>query len=101
MLVSDPLRPLGGNYVFKGHKPQYLFEIVPTWEATNCYAIEYRSATYYICIRKDIDNRGKPPLSYFIEMLAWYKKVRASPTLDEINGLREGLGPREQLLSNE
>lgn len=101
MLVSDPLRPLGGAYVFKGHFPQYLFEIRPSRQAENCYAIKYRSESYYINIIRDFDNRGKPPLSYFIEMLAWYKKVGARPTLDEINKLRESLRPAEQHVSRQ
>lgn len=84
MLLSDPLIPTGSTYVFKGHYPQYLFEIVPTKQSENCYPIEYRGKTYFIMIRKDIDNRGKPPISYFIELLAWYKKVEAKPRLEEI-----------------
>ncbi|TDB64567.1 hypothetical protein [Arundinibacter roseus] len=85
MLVSDPLNSDGRFYVLKGHYPQYLFEIVPKSECTDGHSIAYRGETYYINIRKDIDNRGKPPISYFLEMLAWYTKIGAKPSLAEIN----------------
>lgn len=71
--------------VLKGTYPSYLFEIIPPAQSSNCIKIDYLGETYYVLVKLDIDNAGAPPNSYLLEMLRWYSKCKAKPTLNKIN----------------
>lgn len=71
--------------VLKGTYPSYLFEIIPPTQSSDCIKVDYLGENYYVMVKLDINNVGTPPNSYLIEMLRWYSKSKAKPTLNKIN----------------
>ncbi len=70
--------------VLKGTYPSYLFEIVPPSQEADAIKVEYAGNTYHVLVKLDIDKAGSPPKSYLLEMLRWYSKSKAKPTLQKI-----------------
>lgn len=85
MLLSDPMSKKESGLVLKGHYPQYIFEIVSPNEDPECIQVELAGKVHYVMVRKFISDGSEPPMRYLVEMLKWYAKTKAKPTLNEIN----------------
>lgn len=85
MVAYVPDSKSNSALVLKGTYPSYLFEIVPPTQSSNCIKIDFHGETYHILVKIDIDKAGAPPNSYLMEMLQWYSKSKAKPTLAKIN----------------
>jgi hypothetical protein len=89
MIASIPDAKKDSVLILKGTYPSYLFEIVPPNPDPECFHVEFAGNVHYIKVKIDIDNMGNPPQSYFQEMLQWYSKSKARPTLNRINSYRQ------------
>lgn len=85
MIASDPFVKKDSVLILKGKFPLYLFEIVPPTDDPDCMKVEYKNVIYHVRVKHDLDKMGTPPKSYLWEMLDWYARSKARPTLREIN----------------
>lgn len=81
MVLSSPDQAQRSITILRGHYPQYIFEIVPPGVETDYQLIEFKGGIYHITVRRDIDEKGTPPVSYLIEMLIWYQRAGLTPKL--------------------
>lgn len=81
MVLSNPEQTQQSIMILRGHYPQYIFEIIQPGSETNHQLVEFKGDTYQIAVRRDIDEKGIPPVSYLIEMLLWYQRARLNPKL--------------------
>jgi hypothetical protein len=88
MIASTPDSKGLSVLILKGTYPSYLFEIVPPNDDPECFTIEFAGNVHYIKVKLDIDKMGNPPQSYLLEMLQWYSKSKARPTLNRISNSR-------------
>ena len=87
MKLVDPGIKKDSILIFKGHFPQYIFELSAEPVEDDSFLYEFRNTRFYITVRKDIDNFGAPPDRFLNEMCTWYKNSRARPTLHRITSI--------------